>query len=30
MDRNVAVPFEPGSVFKALTMAIGMDTDEVR
>lgn len=30
MDRNVAVPYEPGSVFKALTMAIGMDTDEIR
>lgn len=30
MDRNVAVPFEPGSIFKALTMSIGMDTDEIR
>lgn len=30
MDRNISVPFEPGSVFKAITMAIGMDTDEIR
>jgi cell division protein FtsI/penicillin-binding protein 2 len=30
MDRNVAVVYEPGSTFKTLTMAIGMDTDEIR
>lgn len=30
MDRNISVPFEPGSVFKTFTTSIWMDTDEIR
>lgn len=30
VDKNIAMPYEPGSVFKAFTVAIGLDTDEVR
>ncbi len=30
VDKNISTPFEPGSVFKAFTMAIGLDTDEIR
>jgi len=30
VDKNISTPFEPGSIFKAFTMAIGLDTDEVR
>jgi stage V sporulation protein D (sporulation-specific penicillin-binding protein) len=30
MDRNISVPFEPGSIFKAFTMTVGLDTDEIR
>lgn len=28
VDKNISVAFEPGSIFKAFTVAIGMDTDE--
>lgn len=30
IDKNVSMPYEPGSVFKAFTVAIGLDTDEIR
>jgi cell division protein FtsI/penicillin-binding protein 2 len=30
VDKNISTPFEPGSVFKAFTVAIGFDTDEIR
>jgi cell division protein FtsI/penicillin-binding protein 2 len=30
VDKNISTPFEPGSIFKAFTMAIGLDTDEIR
>lgn len=30
IDNNVSRPYEPGSVFKAFTVAIGLDTDEIR
>jgi cell division protein FtsI/penicillin-binding protein 2 len=30
VDKNISTPFEPGSIFKAFTMAIGLDIDEVR
>ena len=30
IDKNVASVFEPWSIFKAFTMAIGLDSDEVR
>ena len=30
IDKNISVAFEPGSIFKSFTMAIGMDTDEIR
>ena len=30
VDKNVSTAFEPGSIFKAFTMAIGLDSDEVR
>jgi cell division protein FtsI/penicillin-binding protein 2 len=30
VDKNISTPFEPGSIFKAFTMAIGLDTDETR
>lgn len=29
VDKNISVPFEPGSIFKAFTIAIGIDTDEI-
>ena len=30
IDKNISVAFEPWSIFKSFTMAIGMDTDEIR
>ncbi|NOZ44671.1 MAG: hypothetical protein GXP45_06085 [bacterium] len=30
IDKNVSMAYEPGSIFKAFTMGIGLDTDEVR
>jgi cell division protein FtsI/penicillin-binding protein 2 len=30
VDKNISTPFEPGSVFKAFTMGVGLDTDEIR
>ena len=30
IDKNIASVFEPWSIFKSFTMAIGLDTDEVR
>ncbi|HMS91207.1 MAG TPA: penicillin-binding protein 2 [Candidatus Absconditabacterales bacterium] len=30
VDKNTAMAYEPGSVFKAFTVAIGLDTDEIR
>lgn len=30
VDKNISVPFEPGSIFKAFTVAIGLDLDETR
>lgn len=30
VDRNIAMPYEPGSIFKAFTIGIGYDTDEIR
>ncbi len=30
VDKNVSMAYEPGSVFKAFTLAIGLDTDEIR
>lgn len=30
VDKNVSTTFEPGSIFKAFTMAIWLDSDEVR
>lgn len=30
IDKNIAMAYEPGSIFKAFTMWIGLDTDEVR
>lgn len=30
IDRNISMPFEPGSIFKAFTVAIGLDTDEIK
>ncbi len=30
VDKNISTVFEPGSIFKAFTMAIGLDSDEVR
>ena len=29
VDNNISTPFEPGSIFKSFTTAIGLDTDEV-
>ncbi|MEF2176040.1 MAG: penicillin-binding protein 2 [Candidatus Absconditabacteria bacterium] len=29
VDKNIASPYEPGSIFKAFTLAIGIDTDEI-
>lgn len=29
VDRNISNPFEPGSIFKTFTVAIGLDTDEI-
>ena len=30
VDKNIASTFEPWSIFKAFTMAIGLDSDEIR
>ncbi len=30
VDKNIAMAYEPWSVFKAFTVAIGLDTDEIR
>ena len=30
VDKNIASAFEPWSIFKAFTMAIGLDSDEIR
>ncbi len=30
VDKNISIAFEPGSIFKAFTMAIWLDSDEVR
>jgi cell division protein FtsI/penicillin-binding protein 2 len=30
IDKNISLSYEPGSVFKAFTVAIGLDTDEIR
>ncbi len=30
VDKNISVAFEPGSIFKSFTMAIGLDSDEIR
>ncbi len=30
VDKNISTVFEPGSIFKAFTMAIWLDSDEVR
>ncbi len=30
VDRNIALPYEPGSIFKAFTIAAGYDVDEIR
>ncbi len=30
VDKNIAMSYEPWSVFKAFTIAIGLDTDEIR
>lgn len=29
VDKNISSPFEPGSIFKAFTVALGLDMDEV-
>ncbi len=29
IDKNFSSPYEPGSIFKVLTTAIGLDTDEI-
>ncbi|MEI6426750.1 MAG: penicillin-binding protein 2, partial [Candidatus Absconditabacteria bacterium] len=29
VDRNIAMPYEPGSIFKAFTMGIALDVDEI-
>lgn len=29
VDKNISSPFEPWSIFKAFTVAIGIDTDEI-
>ena len=30
VDKNITSTFEPGSIFKSFTMAMGLDSDEVR
>ena len=30
LDKNISMAFEPGSIFKSFTMAIWLDSDEVR
>lgn len=30
VDKNITTPFEPGSIVKAFTVGIGLDTDETR
>ena len=29
VDNNISTPYEPGSIFKSFTAAIGIDTDEI-
>ncbi len=29
MDKNIAYPYEPGSIFKTFTHAIGLDQNEI-
>lgn len=29
VDKNISVPFEPGSIFKSFTVGVGIDTDEI-
>lgn len=29
VDKNIAMPYEPGSIFKAFTMGIALDLDEI-
>ncbi len=29
VDKNIAFPYEPGSIFKAFTVGIGLDNDEI-
>ncbi|MDD3263036.1 MAG: penicillin-binding protein 2 [Candidatus Absconditabacteria bacterium] len=29
VDKNIAMPYEPGSIFKAFTVGIGIDLDEI-
>ena len=29
VDNNISTPYEPGSIFKSFTTAIGLDTDEI-
>ena len=29
VDNNISTPYEPGSIFKSFTTAIGIDTDEI-
>lgn len=29
VDKNIAMPYEPGSIFKAFTVGIGVDLDEI-
>ena len=28
-DKNISLPYEPGSIFKGITMGVGLDTDEI-
>ena len=30
VDKNISMAYEPGSVFKAFTVSIGLDTDEIK
>jgi cell division protein FtsI/penicillin-binding protein 2 len=29
VDKNISMPYEPGSVFKTFTLAIGIDSDSI-
>ena len=29
VDKNISMPYEPGSIFKAFTVGIGLDVDEI-